>query len=221
MVMPTAVASGGTVRQVHRSNRMAPYGAAVVCAAGILAVYVVFVLNPTGRWLDNQALDRIIELGAAVRPAALAILGTVSVQSAVVCVLAAMLVAMLRRRVGLAFLVAGLVLAANVSTQLLKITLDRPALAEGLANSLPSGHATAALSIVVALVAVFPVSLKPLVVVLGGTYALAVATATVVAGWHRPSDVVAAGLVVLVWAFASLGLYGNHRAGHFPRPLAA
>jgi membrane-associated phospholipid phosphatase len=209
MVMTTAVASDGQVRVVQRPYRAAPYGAAALCAAGIVAVYFVFVLNRTGRLADNRALELVMEFGSRARPAALALLDTVSVQAVIVCVLAAMLIAVLRRRIGLALLVAGLVAASNVSTQVLKLMLDRPAATEGLENSLPSGHATAALSIVVALLAVFPLVLKPLVVIFGGAYATAIAMATIVAGWHRPSDVIAAGLVVLVWAFIALGIYGN------------
>jgi hypothetical protein len=57
-----------------------------------------------------------------------------------------------------------------------------------------------AFSVAVALVLVLPVRLRPVAAGAGVGYATLTALATLTAGWHRPSDSVAAFLVVACWA---------------------
>jgi membrane-associated phospholipid phosphatase len=63
-------------------------------------------------------------------------------------------------------------------------------------NSLPSGHTTLAVALGVALVVALPRALRPVAAVAATGAALLVGVATMVAGWHRPSDLVAAVAVV-------------------------
>jgi membrane-associated phospholipid phosphatase len=114
-------------------------------------------------------------------------------------------IAVARRRVHLA-LVAGVVVAgACATTEVLKhFILGRPDLVNPnpLGPSFPSGHTTVAMSLAVALVLVVPPNRRALVALLGLAYACAVGAGVLTAGWHRPSDVMGAFLVVTAWAAA-------------------
>ena len=98
-----------------------------------------------------------------------------------------------------------LIAGANATTQLFKQVIDRPNLGVDIeraaaGNSLPSGHATIAAAVAVALLLVLPARVRGVGAVIGAAGAALVGIATLSAGWHRPSDVAAAFLVVGVWA---------------------
>lgn len=92
---------------------------------------------------------------------------------------------------------------ANITTQMLKNDLiDRPHFSDSLVfspNSFPSGHATLAFSVVAFLFIVVPRAAARVVGVPVVIWSGAVACGTVVIGWHRPSDVIGACLVVITW----------------------
>jgi hypothetical protein len=116
----------------------------------------------------------------------------------------------LRGRMALAVTAAVMVVGANLTTQVLKHSLlSRPLLIPGGVlhpNSYPSGHATAAASLAVAVFLVVPHRWRA-PTALGTTIAAAAfGTATVVVGWHRPSDVIGAWFVVGAWAALSTAI---------------
>jgi hypothetical protein len=87
--------------------------------------------------------------------------------------------------------------------------LDRPDLgvhedAHEMSNWFPSGHATVAMSLAIALVLVVSANVRGWAALGGFAYATLVGAGTVTAGWHRPSDVIGAYLVVATWAGASV-----------------
>lgn len=180
-------------------------GVAGLCALLVLAIHQVFVMTPRGQLVDSAALQgaqigrqRIIE---PVRQ----ILDVVSVGSLAAAGLLAGAVALLRRRWLLAAVVLATVVGSNVSTQLLKYQLfSRPdfgfATQGASYNTLPSGHTTVAMSVAVAAVLVSPARLRGVVSVVAAAYAAATGVATLSAGYHRPSDAVAACLVVGAWS---------------------
>jgi hypothetical protein len=93
------------------------------------------------------------------------------------------------------------VLGANASVQLLKTRLPRPDLDDFPApNSFPSGHTAAAASVAFALMLVLPHAVRGMVALIGAGYVTVIAVATVWAEWHRPSDSLAALLIVLAWS---------------------
>ncbi len=102
------------------------------------------------------------------------------------------------------------VVGANVTTQLLKVLLAHPRIKLAIGgdpfepNTFPSGHTTAAASIAVAYAFVLPVALRDLTLTVGTAFALAMGCSVVVIGWHYPSDVLGAYLVVACWGFAVL-----------------
>jgi membrane-associated phospholipid phosphatase len=137
------------------------------------------------------------------------ILSVVSIWFIVVVVLVAALVAILRRRWMLAAQVGVLMAGANLTTRVLKLGLiDHPDL--GIpgpgANTLPSGHTTAAASVAAVVVLVVPPRVRPWAAVFGALYTAATGVSTLVGQWHRPSDVIAGVLVVLCWSGVACAL---------------
>ncbi|MCA5892176.1 phosphatase PAP2 family protein [Isoptericola sp. NEAU-Y5] len=182
--------------------------------AGVVAVLAAVSVWLTWRFFVDtaagQSFDELAFAGASFGQGRLwrvaePVLDIVSVAFVVAGVGAAVLFAVMRRRWVLALQVAVLVGGANVTTQVLKHSvLARPDLIEGWngPNTLPSGHTTVAASVSVALLLATPRAWRPVVAVLGVAYAGMTGVSTLVGQWHRPSDVVAALLVVLAFGAA-------------------
>ncbi|PWR05102.1 PA-phosphatase [Micromonospora acroterricola] len=178
---------------------------ALVQAAAFLAVWRVAVHTEIGQWVDTAALtgnrigqDRID--GPVDK-----LLNAMSVVSLLAATAMIGFIALIRGRIALAITATLLIAGANVSTQLLKYGLNRPDYGldperAAVGNSLPSGHTTVAASVAIALVLVLPAKVRAVGAFLAAAYAAAAGVATLSAGWHRPSDAVAAYLVVGVWA---------------------
>jgi len=103
------------------------------------------------------------------------------------------------------------VAGANVTTQLLKVVLEHTrnkAWEHGFSmpwsTSFPSGHTTAAASIAVALLLVVPAGYRLLAVGVGAALTGVVGLAVVILGWHYPSDVLGALLVVAIWGLCAV-----------------
>lgn len=180
--------------------------------AGLLLLVVHYSLGTIrGQMLDTVALtgnwvgrDRF---GVPLNTA----LNAISVASLVIVLIVVGLIPLVRRRYSLAIMAVVLVAGSALTTYLLKgyvltraefgVDPDRA----GAGNSLPSGHATAAAAFAVGLVLVLPPAARGVASVIGATYAAVVGVATLSAGWHRPSDVIASYLIVGGWA-AGAGL---------------
>ncbi|WNB85348.1 phosphatase PAP2 family protein [Cellulomonas sp. ATA003] len=176
---------------------------AAASAVGVWFVWRVFVTTYTGQRVDQVVFEGSSYGRGRLWRIAEPVLDVVSVPYIALVLLAAVLIATLRRRWELAVQVAVLMGGANLTTQVLKYwVFDRPELgiSPGSANALPSGHTTAAASVSAALVFVVPPRLRPWAAVLGAGYTSATGVSTLVGRWHRPSDVVAAILVVLAWS---------------------
>ena len=182
---------------------------AAACAAGVLVLHHVFVATATGQVLDDATLvgGRIGQ--RYVRAATGSTLDLVSVAGVVVSVALVVVIGVARRRPWRAALAAVLVVGPSATTQLLKhVLLTRPDLVTFAAgspqNSLPSGHTTFAGAVSAGVLVVLPPRARPLGALLVAGYTATTGVATVAAGWHRASDVVAAIAVVGAW----LGLVG-------------
>jgi membrane-associated phospholipid phosphatase len=109
-----------------------------------------------------------------------------------------------RGRVRLAAACAATMLAANVTTQALKDMLPsaRPRVPDALVgvHAWPSGHATASMSLALALVLMSSPRTRPVVGAIGGLLAVAVAYSVLLLGWHYPSDVVGGMLIAGGWS---------------------
>lgn len=211
----TAVASRETTvrpappeRARGAGHLLAPMAVAVLAAAGAWLTWRVFIRTSLGQLVDTAALrGGDVQHPKVVEVLSRALNGTTLVSVVAVCVAAAT-IGILRKRLDLAIGAAVMVIGSNATVELLKGRLARPTL-DGLAmpNSFPSGHTAAACSVVFALILVLPHRVRETVALIGFGYVSVIAIATVWAEWHRPSDTIAAVLVVLGWgAVVTLGI---------------
>ena len=201
----------------------APLGAAALAALAVVAalfvgLYCLFVGTARGQWVDEQALIGALQNlnGSTTRRASLAILDQLPMLVGVACTAGLLLSAWLRRDVVVPLIAAASAGLAVAATQILKHQLlDRPNLGISAANvnSFPSGHTTVAAAAVFALLLAAPRSARPWLALCGALAAAATGAATVVMGWHRPSDVVAAFLVCAFCALLGAWAIGMVQAG--------
>lgn len=187
---------------------------AVVSATVLVLTYGLLVLTSTGQRLDEAALTH---LAASTTPRATLsdVLREVTAGSIVLVLAACVAVALARRQWAAAIGAVALVAGANITTQVLKhVVLERPNLGYESTNTLPSGHTTVVTSLALAALLVAPRAWR-FVVSLAAATALAVTgVGTVVANWHRPSDVIAAFAVSLCWAALVLAALTRHTVAH-------
>jgi membrane-associated phospholipid phosphatase len=174
---------------------------------GQLLDWIALTGNSIGRDRIDELVDRVLNAMSALSLAiATAVIG---------------FIALIRGRKALALMTILLIVGANVTTQFLKYGIDRPDLGideerAAVGNSLPSGHTTVAASVAVALVLVLPPRMRALGALVGVAYTALAGVATMSAGWHRPSDAIAALLIVGAWtAVASVVLVLARRAEDF------
>ncbi|MCZ2402312.1 phosphatase PAP2 family protein [Paenarthrobacter sp. Z7-10] len=175
---------------------------AAAAVAGLIATYVFFVRTFTGQYIDESALDEASRVQAVVGVQVAGFLDALPVTSVIIAALVVLFVCLKRRRWKVAGIAVGAMAAANLCTEVLKFSLpdrpDRGIVTLGL-NSLPSGHSTLAASSAAAVFLVVSPRWRPLVGFAGGSYAIFSGVSTVINGWHRPADVVAAFLIVTFW----------------------
>ncbi len=191
-------------------NVKSPLAASFACAVALGFLTLLALGLAAGRHVDVRLFLRLAEdepRGGTLADA-VASLGDPLPMLAMLTV--ACLIALLRGRPRGALAAVLVVVGANVITQLLKVLLAHPRVKLAIGadpfepNTFPSGHTTAAASIAVAYALVVPASLRDLVLTLGAAFALAVGASVVAIGWHYPSDVLGAYLVVACWGFAIL-----------------
>ncbi|MBX7266204.1 phosphatase PAP2 family protein [Micromonospora sp. Llam7] len=190
---------------------------ALIQAAAFIAVWQFALHVEVGQWIDTVALTGNQIGRNHIDEPVDRILNAMSVVSLLAVTVMIGFIALIRGRIALAVAATLLIAGANVTTQLLKYGLTRPDYGVDpermyVGNSLPSGHTTVAASVAVALVLVLPPKVRAFAAVIGAGYAATAGVATLSAGWHRPSDAVAAFLVVGVWgALAGLLLLVTQR----------
>jgi membrane-associated phospholipid phosphatase len=119
--------------------------------------------------------------------------------------------AVVRGRPRVAVLVLVLIAATSVSSQLLKALLAHPRVPPFLGypvgpEALPSGHATAAMSLALAAVMAAPRRARLAAASIGSLLALGVGASAIAWGWHYPSDVLAGYLLATAWALVLVAL---------------
>jgi membrane-associated phospholipid phosphatase len=138
------------------------------------------------------------------------------------------IVALVRRRVRVAAMIALILLGANETTQLLKPLLAAPR--DPVAwyplswASWPSGHATAAMSLALCSVIAAPPRWRSAVAAVMSAFAIIVAYSFLELGWHYPSDVFGGFLVAATWTLAGiagLSIYDARRVGGRPEEARA
>ncbi|GAA1483643.1 phosphatase PAP2 family protein [Brachybacterium fresconis] len=198
-------------------------------AAAACAVLLMLLARTAVGMASGQRLDQLILSGAQDYEGTLAqyaatAVGTVSFPVMAGLLAAAVVLVLLRRRLALLLPLGLLVVGANLTTQILKhLVVSREALGPGIditPNSFPSGHTTLAAAATIAVVLASGrgrVVLAPL----GAVWTAAAGIGTLVLGWHRPSDVIGAIVIVAAWTFLVLfldGLHTRHRLGRATPP---
>jgi membrane-associated phospholipid phosphatase len=215
LASPEPTTAEPPARTIGARQLFAPLAVALLATASAYAMWRVFIGTSLGQRVDTAAMrGGDVEHPQVTEVLSRTLNGTTLASLVLVC-LAAATIGVLRKRIDLALAAGLLVLGANVSTQLLKMRLDRPEL-DGypMPNSFPSGHTAAAASVAFALILVLPHAVRGTVALIGAGYATVIAVATVWAEWHRPSDTVAALLIVLAWGSAAVFLIRAFRIGH-------
>ncbi|WP_165878093.1 phosphatase PAP2 family protein [Micromonospora sp. MW-13] len=158
---------------------------------------VVFLWTPAGQWLDGLLLPRAErgggyeQQGDLVGPAktVLALFGSPVVLA--VLLGSVLLVGLARRRLVAGVVGIGMVLGAVAVAGVAKTVLPRPEFqieSSTTHNSFPSGHVTAATALLLAFMLVLPGWARRWLAVPGALGVSVVASATMIAGWHRFSD---------------------------------
>jgi membrane-associated phospholipid phosphatase len=185
-------------------------GAALAAALLLVTWFLAFHAGPF-RHADAKILDGFAGLHhARVDPIANSIAELCNPSPYVYFAAAVVLVALARRRPGVALVIALIIFGANVTTELLKplLAAPRPVLpgeSPIAAASWPSGHATAAMSLALCALLAAPARLRPVVAALGAAFAVAVSYSFLTLGWHYPSDVFGGFLVATAWALLGIG----------------
>jgi membrane-associated phospholipid phosphatase len=168
--------------------------AALLCALAMAVTWLLAELVPATHLRDAVLLDDFTKLGRPrVDTFANHMLHLLDPLLYTVWALSIVAVALLRRRPRVALAVAVVVPAAIGIAELLKPLLAHPHDRVGYQwvgpASWPSGHATAAMTLVLCALLVTPHRLRPLVATLGCAFAVAVGGSLLILAWHMPSDV--------------------------------
>jgi len=176
-------------------------GAALLCVIAFAALYLFFVRDVTGQAIDQLAFNGAEDgtTGTTLTQRLLDLIPSVMVA---VGALVSLIIAAVRRAWFPLVVAVAAATAAVITTQLLKnVVLTRPDLGvDGYdPNSFPSGHTTVAAASALVVFLVASPHTRWLAGTIGAAFAVAAGVSTLVSLWHRPSDVIAALLVVAFW----------------------
>ena len=199
--------------QWHRwRSTAACLGVGLLCTVALVWLGDRSQRTRLGQALDQAGMDVVVGDQATTRRL-VGVLGNVSLGSIALAVLVLVAVAVARKRYAAAAAAAALVLGANVTTQAIKALVDRADHGFLTVPSFPSGHATVVVSLVFAALLVAPDAARTTVSLVGSGAITVTAAATLVASWHRPSDILGALLVSLVWGTAVLVVWSVVHGG--------
>ncbi|MFT4187496.1 MAG: phosphatase PAP2 family protein [Aeromicrobium sp.] len=210
----TSVTGGPVIGDGPRGHSVRPvaWAMAPLSLASLLGLTSLALWTARGQRFDHWAMSTVVA-GRDTHLAVLSVLGYLSIGALAVVAAGSVGLALLRGNIRLAVAAATIITGANVTTQVLKrVVLERSELVDGIFahNSLPSGHTTVVASILGALCLASPAWLRPFFITVGAFAVALTGASTVVAGWHRPSDVLAAVLVCLFWtALVAIGVGGR------------
>ncbi|MEU8153070.1 phosphatase PAP2 family protein [Micromonospora sp. NPDC048986] len=216
----------GPARPLPHARAAVALGLRLLAAAlcGLVALTltaVVFVLTYPGQWLDGVLLPRAERGGGyeqqtvLVGPAktVLVAFGSPSLIAALLGVV--LLVGVLRRRLVAGAVGVGMVVGAVLLAGAVKAELPRPdlqVLSSTTHNSFPSGHVAAATALLLAFMLVLPGWARRWLAAPGAVGVSVIASATMIAGWHRFSDVlggVLLGVTVFCLGAAALAAWSG------------
>ena len=195
-----------------RSAALPPAVVAVAAAVALLVVQWIALRTVRGQQLDENVTRTAVAATGGEFLTSARTFGDLSFDVALLACLLVIGVALFRFGRAYALGTVALIGGANLTTQALKhLLLQRTETVVVSPNSLPSGHVTVVAALVLAALLVMPTWMRPLGAVAGAAWIALMGTATILARWHRLSDVVAAVLVCLVWAGAVAAVLAGRR----------
>ena len=191
-------------------------GGAAACAVAFGIVLTLAYWSEGARAVDGAALEGFRGLDRAGSQGLIATLVAIGNPAPVALVgLLLAFTALARGRPRVALFVLALVAVTSVSSQTLKALLAHPrpqGVPAGIADAaFPSGHATAIMSLAIALVVSMPARLRPAAAAFGLGLVIALSYSLVSVGGHFPSDIV--GGYLLATGTALVLLAGLRAAG--------
>lgn len=199
------VLDSGT-RLIRARHRWVAVAVAALLVGAV--VYLLAVRTGLGQALENAALRGADQVDPDVHRIAREQFHTITVTSQVAAALIVALIALLRRQLWVAVAGMAVIFGGQAVTQVLKYhLLTRPELVSGhgghTENTLPSGHTTAAMSLLFAILIVMPYRFRGVAMFFALTWAVGIGAYTVIIGAHRLSDTLAADAVALIVACAA------------------
>jgi membrane-associated phospholipid phosphatase len=209
----------------RRPSAGPPLALACACVLALALVYGVVNLVPAAHYRDADTLYRFTLLARPRLDNALSsLLHLLDPLQFVLWGTALVAIALARSRPRVALAMVAVMGLAPLTAEILKPLLAQPHDVVGGvyvgAASWPSGHATAALSLVLAALLACPSRLRPLVAGVGAVFVLAVGCSLLILQWHMPSDVLGGYLVATCWAaLAVAALRASERRWPTSHPL--
>jgi hypothetical protein len=195
--------TGRRLRRARRRWTLILFGASLF----FVTVYLLAVQTTTGQAVENAALSGAEQVDTQAFVMAHRALDTITYSSLALATVLVGIIGLMRRQVTLAVAAMAVILGSQAATQFLKyVVLQRPELlstGEYLENTLPSGHTTAAMSVLFATLIVMPYRFRGVAMFVALTWAVGIGAYTVIAQWHRLSDTLAADAVTLFVACAA------------------
>jgi membrane-associated phospholipid phosphatase len=202
----------------------APFYVAVACLLALVVVWACATHVGALRLKDAAALNDLASLNRpTIESVGNSMLHLLEPLLFTFWATALVLAALARAKPRVALAVAVVMAAAPLTSETLKPMLAHPHVMVGGtrigSGSWPSGHATAALTLVLCAVLVAPAAYRRVVALVGGAFALAVGFLLLVLAWHMPSDVLGGYLVATLWfALVLAALRASERL--WPSPAA-
>jgi len=172
---------------------------AVVLAVAFVATYLFFVRAYVGQIVDERAFNGAADQHALIHRLSGAFLGNVAGVAVVGGTALTLLIGAVTRRgkhIVIALAVGGVSVCLTELCKYVFLSRAPTGATDAFNNSFPSGHATVAATAAFAVFLVSTPRWRPLAAVLGGAFAVLTGILAVISQWHRPSDVVAAFLLV-------------------------
>lgn len=199
----------------------------LIAAVLFVAVYVVFAFTTFGEFLDDQAAIGKMMFHGHIHQVLGDVLNAINVTSIAVMIVLVSALGLLRRIPAVAFVVVGAFISASVLAEVFKRVLPRR---EGNNvdalfgvhdyNTFPSGHTTIAMSFVIALICVSSIRWRPAVAVAGCVWVSLIASGTLAAGWHRPSDIFGGVCLSLAVMGLAMGVLTRNRFTQARKPIS-
>jgi membrane-associated phospholipid phosphatase len=201
-----------------RRSKLAFTGAALGICAMVLTWYLAHDVAALRR-VDANVLGGFLQLGRpGLNRVTRAIADLCDPMPFIVLAAVPVAIALLRGRPRVALVLAMLLLGANESTELLKPLLTGardPVAGDFLTHSTwPSGHATACMSLALAMVISVPARRRPVVAAVMAAFCVAVTYSFLELGWHYPSDVLGGFEMSTTWALLTVGGLAAYEARH-------